>query len=511
MTGRADLPVLDPPWAAVLEHARIPVVSYPYEWSFGMLRDAALLQLDLTLAALDEEMTLKDATPFNVQWHGVRPTFIDLGSFTAYEPGDPWTGYRQFCETFLYPLFLQAYRNAPFHPWLRGRLEGMTAAECRALLSARDCLRPGVLAHVYLQATAQARYEASNGNVRAELRAAGFGAALIRNNVARLRRTVEGLRWTPARSTWSEYTREHGYGDDDLERKAAFVRRVLETRRWPLVWDVGCNTGTYSRIAAGHADYVLALDADHVVIDRLYRALQDEGSDQRPPARGRRRRPVARPRLARPRAAAARRPLQARGSSCAWPLAHHLVIGRNVPFADFTDWLAGFGAEVVLEFVDRGDPMVERLLRHREGQAIDYSRETAETALDRCFEVLGRTELAAGGAHAVPLPAASPCRTLTPAAPGRASSAGARPGPRRPPAANRPPPAVPAGWRRCTSRACGPWPSASRCSTCSAAAPSSSSPTTPGRSTCWRCWRCSAWPAPPAAWPRSGSAGAWAR
>ncbi|MCY4633935.1 MAG: class I SAM-dependent methyltransferase [Acidobacteria bacterium] len=395
VTGREDLPALAPAWAAVLEHARIPVVSYPYEWSFGMLRDAALLQLDLTLAALDEEMTLKDATPFNVQWHGVRPTFIDLGSFTVYQPGDPWTGYRQFCETFLYPLFLQAYRNAPFHPWLRGRLDGMTAAECRSLLSARDWLRPGVLAHVCLQAQVQARYEASNGNVRAQLRAAGFGAALIRNNVARLRRTVERLRWTPARSTWSEYADEHGYEDADLERKAAFVRRVLESRRWSLVWDVGCNTGAYSRLAADHADYVVALDADHVVVDRLYRALRDEGrtnvlplvADAADPSpglgwRGRERRPL--------------------GDRCSpelilcLALAHHLVIGRHVPFADLADWLADFEADVILEFVDRGDPMVERLLRHRDGGRLDYSRAAAEAALARHFHLVGRETLASG-------------------------------------------------------------------------------------------------------------------
>ena len=395
VTDREDLPALDPTWAAVLEHARIPVVSYPYEWSFGMLKEAALLQLDLTLAALDEEMTLKDATPFNVQWLGVRPTFIDLGSFTAYEPGDPWAGYRQFCETFLYPLFLQAYRNVPFHPWLRGRLEGITAGECRSLLSARDCLRPGVLAHVYLQARAQARYEDSDDDVRAELHAAGFGAALIRNNVARLRRTVEGLRWTPARSTWSEYGREHGYGDTDLEHKAAFVQRVLESRRWPLVWDVGCNTGVYSRLAAGHADYVLALDADHVVIDRLYRALREEGhanvlplvADVADPSpglgwRGRERLPLSRrcsPELV-----------------LCLALVHHVVIGRNVPFDDFTDWLAGFGAEVVLEFVDRGDPMVERLLRQRDGTPPDYARGTAEAALSRHFHLVGRETLTSG-------------------------------------------------------------------------------------------------------------------
>ena len=395
VASREALPELAPKWAAVLEHTRLPVVSYPYEWSFGMLRDAALLQLDVTLAALGEEMTLKDATPFNVQWIGVRPTFIDIGSFTAYEPGDPWAGYRQFCQTFLYPLLLQAYRGVPFHPWLRGRLDGMTAEECRSCLSARDYLRPGVLAHVYLQAKAQTRYENSDGNVRAELRAAGFGAALIRNNVARLRRTVEGLRWTPARSTWSEYPREHGYGDDELARKADFVRQVLGTRRWPLVWDVGCNTGVYSRLAAGHADYVLALDADHVVIDRLYRALRDEGHATILPLVA----DVADPSPGLGWRGRERRPLAERGSPAlilCLALAHHLVVGRNIPLADVIDWLAGFDAEVVLEFVDRGDAMVKRLLRHREGQDFDYSRAAAEAALARHFDVAARVALPGG-------------------------------------------------------------------------------------------------------------------
>ena len=119
-------------------------------------------------------MTLKDATAFNVQWLGARPTFIDIGSFTPYAAGEPWAGYRQFCETFLYPLLLQAYRNVPFHPWLRGSLEGITAAQCSALLSGRDFLRRGVLAHVFLQAKAQSRYEDTPGDVRQELRAAGL-------------------------------------------------------------------------------------------------------------------------------------------------------------------------------------------------------------------------------------------------------------------------------------------------------------------------------------------------
>ena len=332
ITDAEALPPLDERWAAVLEHERLPFVSYPYEWSFGMLKDAALLQLDLTRAALDEDMTLKDATAFNVQWLGAQPTFIDVGSFTAYAAGDPWAGYRQFCESFFYPLLLQAYRGVPFHPWLRGSLEGITAAQCSALLSGRDLLRRGVLAHVHLQARAQARYDDAPGNVRQELRAAGFGAELIKHNIDRLRRTVERLRWDAGRSTWSEYQCEHSYDDADLQRKQAFVERVLASRRWPLVWDIGCNTGNYSRLAAAHAEYVLALDADHLVIERLYQALKADGPGKRPAAAGRPGRSVAGPGLARTRAPAAGRPR---------PPGAHPVPGADSPPGDRPQHPAG--------------------------------------------------------------------------------------------------------------------------------------------------------------------------
>ena len=394
VVDRTRLPNLGPRWAAVLEHQRVPMVSYPYEWPFGMLRDAALLQLDLTLAALDEGMTLKDATPFNIQWRS-RPTFIDVGSFTAYEPGEPWAGYRQFCEQFLYPLFLQAYRNVAFHPWLRGCLEGIGAEECRSLLSLRDYLRPGVLADVYLHAKAQARYQATARDVKRDLRAVGFGAQLIKKNVARLRRIVERLRWSPRRSTWSHYEHEHTYETDDLGAKADFVHRVLAPRRWSLVWDLGCNIGTYARLASEHADYVLALDADHVVIDRLYHALAAERGTTILPLVG----DVADPSPGLGWRGLERRPLADRGSPdliLCLALIHHLVIGRNIPLGELIAWLAGSGADLVIEFVGRADPMVERLLRHRDSQELDYSRAAIEAALRQHYASLTEETLASG-------------------------------------------------------------------------------------------------------------------
>ena len=217
----------------------------------------------------------------------------------------------------------------------------------------------------------------------------------FRNNVARLRRTVEGLRWTPARSTWSDYQRILTYRDVDLERKKTFVQRVLAARRWPLVWDVGCNTGVYSRLAADHADYVLALDADHLVVDRLYDALRKEGrrsilplvvdvADPSPGLgwRGRERRPL--PDRAAP------------DLVLCLALAHHVVIGRNVPLADFVDWLAAFGADVIVEIVDREDPMVEQLLRNRRGQAIRYSDAEARAELARCFGSVTHETMSSG-------------------------------------------------------------------------------------------------------------------
>jgi len=392
---RAAIPELEERWAAVLRHDRIPIVSYPYEWSFTMLKRAALVQLDLTLAALREGMTLKDATPFNVQWVGSQPTFIDIGSFTPYVAGEPWAGYRQFCEQFLFPLLLMAYKNLPFHPLMRGSLEGISAETCRTMLSARDVFRPGVLTHVLLQSTVQARFADSNRDVRRDLRAAGFGAALITHNVRRLRRLVERLEWTPGASPWSEYISRHAYDDADRQQKEDFVRRVAASRRWRLVWDLGCNVGVYSRIASQHADYVVALDADHLVIDQLFRSLEAEGHHAILPLVG----DLADPSPGLGWRGKERRPLADRGTPdliLALALVHHLAIGRHIPLPDLMAWFAEPGADLVIEFVGPADPMVARLMRNRAGQAIDYSQETFEAALNRCFDRVSHHPLPSG-------------------------------------------------------------------------------------------------------------------
>jgi hypothetical protein len=379
---------------AVLRHERIPVVSYPYEWPFAMLQDAALLELDLLLAALDEGLVLKDASPYNVQWRGSRPVFVDVGSFERLREGEPWAGYRQFCMLALYPLLLQAHRNVPFQPWLRGSLEGIEPTQMRALLGFRDRFRRGVLTNVVLHAKLEGRY--ADREVKSDLKRAGFHADLIRANVRKLRKLVERLRWEPERTAWSGYGEASPYDEADAAAKEDFVRASAGLRRRRLLWDLGCNDGRYTRIAAAEADYTVAVDADAAVVEALYRALRAEGSETILPLIGN----VADPSPGLGWRGLERRPLADRGRpnlTLCLALVHHVSLTGNVPVRAFLDWLADLETEVVIEFPTREDPMVRRLLDRKAPRANpDYETELFERALEERWRVERRETLPSG-------------------------------------------------------------------------------------------------------------------
>ena len=394
--GAADLPELEDEAAAVLRHERVPFVSYPYEWSFGMLRDAALLHLELLEAALAEDLVLKDSSPYNVQWRGSQPVYIDLGSFERLTPGEPWLGYRQFCMLFLYPLLLQAYKGVPFQPWLRGSLEGITPEQLRSVMSLRDLLRRGVFTHVYLHARLERGRGETAREVKRELRAAGFKKELIVANVRRLAKLIRRLEWSPSRSTWSGYEPTTSYEEADARRKEDFVRGAIGSQRWDLVWDLGCNVGRFARLAAERSRYVVALDADGAVVEQLYRELKEEGSTSILPLAV----DVLDPSPGLGWRGRERRPLTERGEpdlTLCLALVHHLSIGGNVPVRDVVDWLASLRSAVVVEFPTRDDPQVRRLLAaKRDDLHSDYERDPFERSLHEAFEV-ERTEALAGG------------------------------------------------------------------------------------------------------------------
>jgi ribosomal protein L11 methylase PrmA len=385
-----------PTWAAFLKHDTIPFVSYPYEWTFGMLKDAALLHLDLLLAALDEDFTLKDGTAYNVQWVGSRPVFIDVLSFEKVTPGQPWAGYRPFCQTFLYPLFLQAYKDVPFQPWLRGCLDGITPEQCANLMSLRDMVRPGVLKHAWLHAWLEGSVRVRESDIQQNLPRAGFNKSLIQANAAALARIIRRLEWNPPDSKWSGYAANTTYSSSDAQRKADFVRAAVVARPAGLVWDLGCNTGEYSRIAAENAECVIAMDGDHLAVERLYQSLRtapgaqvilplvSNFADPSPNLgwRGQERKSLAergRPEL-----------------TLCLALIHHLVIGAGIPLRELLQWLAALGSRLVIEFVGKDDAMVQQLLRNKRDNYADYDLELFDRWLHEYFEVVRSERLDSG-------------------------------------------------------------------------------------------------------------------
>jgi len=377
-------------WAGFLEHDPVPVISYPYEWTFSMLKAAAALQLHLVERAVSNGFTLKDATPYNIQFVGRKPVFIDIPSFEPLREGEPWSGYRQFCEMFLFPLFLQAYKGCNFQPFMRASIDGVNVQAAAALFGFRDRFRKGVISHVWLQSKLDRRFGGSSENVRSSLKSAGFNRELILVNVRKLQKLVKKLEWQAQGSEWGDYTEFHNYSDEDHARKEEFIRDAITAECPDTVWDIGCNTGQFSRIAAANCGQVVATDIDHVAVERLFLdpntpinilPLLQNVADPSPSWGWRNRE---------------RSDLQTRSRPdlvLCLALIHHVVITANIPLAEFVDWLAGLTDKLVIEYVSRKDDKVQTLLRNKQDKYQDYTRESLETNLKRHFEICQQQEV----------------------------------------------------------------------------------------------------------------------
>ena len=385
--------IADPPGGAAgaLEHPRLPMISYSYEWTFSMLKDAALLQLDLLEDALSAGLTIKDATPFNIQFVEGRPMFIDIGSFEAYRDGEAWIGYRQFTRQFLFPLMLRAWCGIPFQPWLRGDMEGPTPAQMKGLLGRWRRLQPAVLLHVVLQARMEERM--SGRAVREDLKKAGFGVDMILANVRKLRRLVESLRWEPSGEGWSDYDSCTHVGRD-RSTKVEFLKGVLGRVGPERILDLGANDGHFSEIAVNQGALAVAVDGDEDVLDHLYRRSAGKNlavvlSDLVNPSPSQGWAGVERPGLferARP------------DLVIAYGLIHHLIYTASIPPPTVVEWLRWFDCPVVVEFVSPGDEMVAKLIGNKLEEELhdDRGEDAFRAMIAGLFEIRAEQRLESG-------------------------------------------------------------------------------------------------------------------
>ncbi len=374
-----------------LRPERIPFVSYPYEWCFGQLRDAADLTLRVQLLALRFGMALKDASAYNVQFRSGRPVFIDTLSFERRAEGAPWTAYRQFCQHFLAPLALIAHRDARLGQLSRVHLDGVPLDLARALLPARAWLDWKLLLHIRVHAGYQRRYA---GDPEAAARARPLRRRQLELLVGSLRAAVRKLRYQPAGTAWTDYYAGDSYGAEAAEHRRELVAAHMERLTPAVVWDLGANTGAMSRLASERGARTLAFDLDPACVERSWREVRERGEANLLPLWL----DLANPSPALGWALRERLSLlERRGADLVMALAlvHHLAIGGNVPLPRVARLLAQLAPHALLEFVPKSDPKVRLLLATREDVFPDYTREGLEAALASCFETLEATPIRA--------------------------------------------------------------------------------------------------------------------
>lgn len=368
-------------------HPLLQGVTYPYEWSFGMLKAAALLHLKVHKALLADGFTLRDGSAYNVTFRGTKPVFIDFGSIGIYEDGDAWLGYSQFCALFLYPLMVAAYKGLDHRLFLRASIDGLKPETVRKLLAPSIRPKPGRLRFVVIPAILEARLMESH----VPSRQVKTPKAVLLKLLNSLEHLIEKLnRKRLPRGVWSDYgSREH-YEQLALETKAEFVRDICAEKPHSEIWDLGANDGMFSRIAIEAGGRVLAVDLDESVVDRNYENWKSD--------------PLLSTKIT-PLVVS----LTDSTNSLGWiagertslrdrfkpdlvlylAIAHHVGITGHVPIADQLEAIFQTTSECIFELPLRSDPKVQFLARNFSESHLETFTEThLKSVLPRGVEVV---------------------------------------------------------------------------------------------------------------------------
>lgn len=373
---------------------KIPLISYPYEWSFSQLKDAALTTLKIQEIALNRGLSLKDASAYNIQFLDGKPIFIDTLSFEAYEEGEPWVAFQQFCKHFIAPLALMSMTDIRLNQLLRTNIDGIPLDLTSKLLPRRSWLKLSLLLNIHLHAKQQSKHSVSSEespsrkSPKGKLKKSGL-IALIKH----LEACVNGMQLKIQGTEWDDYYEaNNNYTTDSMANKEKLVGSLLEQASKEQVWDLGANDGRFSRLATTYSDNVIAWDIDPACVERNYRNVRrlDEKGIL----------PLLMD-LTNPSPAigwnnAERMSFVERGDNVtlmALGLIHHIVISNNVPLLNLAEFFASMASYVILEFVPKSDSQVEKLLATRQDIFPDYTEEGFEQAMSSHFTTESKTKI----------------------------------------------------------------------------------------------------------------------
>jgi ribosomal protein L11 methylase PrmA len=369
----------------VLEPERIGFISYPYEWCFSQLKDAALLTAGIQKQALSHGMSLKDCSAFNIQFRNGRPVFIDTLSFEPCREGEPWVAYRQFCQHFLAPLALMSRVDVRLGQLFRIYIDGIPLDLATALLPWRSRFSLGLFTHLHLHARSQ-RHFAGKQVARSRLKMSRQALVALADH---LETTVERMQWIPGKSSWSDYYASTNYESQAFAHKSELVAGFLRelNPRPRQVWDLGSNTGYFSRIASAQGIPTVSLDMDPACVESNYLECVRNGETNLLPLWL----DLTNPSAGLGWANEERISWIDRGPAdvvLALALIHHLAIANNVPLSRLAGFFGRIGRFLIVEFVPKADSQVQLLLSTREDIFPGYTQVEFEKTFGRNFTIL---------------------------------------------------------------------------------------------------------------------------
>jgi hypothetical protein len=369
----------------VIKPEMVEFISYPYEWCFSQLKDAALATLQIQKKALEYSMVLQDASAYNIQFVNGKPILIDTLSLAVYDEGQPWVAYRQFCQHFLAPLALMAFTDIRLSQLLKIYLDGIPLDLAVGLLPVYTRLRLPLYLHIFLHARSQRRY--ADKTVDKDKIKSRMGKVQLLGLIASLEAAVRSLRWSISGTDWADYySEDHNYTPAAMDHKTQIVSEYLDRINITNLWDLGANTGEFSRLATSRRISTIAFDIDIGAVERNYLHSKNiEDSYMLPLVLD----------LTNPSPAIGwqnqeRLSFMQRDRAdlvFALALVHHLAIANNVPFQKLAEFFSQICRWLVIEFVPKTDSQVKRMLSSRKDIFTDYSSQGFEATFSKFFHI----------------------------------------------------------------------------------------------------------------------------
>ena len=379
---------IDCDYYKIIKPEKIPFISYPYEWSFSQLKDAALLTLRIQKAAMKYGMTLKDGSAFNIQFHNGHPIFIDTLSFEIYEEGQIWKPYKQFCQHFLAPLALISKKDVRLNLLSKIFIDGIPIDLAAKLLPKTTFGNFGLMAHIHAHAKSQKHYEDKDAKIKQKTLSKRSFEGLIES----LKSSIEKMTWNEDNTEWGDYYSDTNYTEKSFEEKKQFISLAIDQVKPKLVWDMGANTGVFSRLASTKGINTISYDIDPLAVEKNY-LLSSQNSEQHIL-------PLILD-LTNPSSGIGwnhdeRMSIIQRGPAdmvFALALVHHLAISNNVPLNKLAEFFSQISKFLIIEFVPKSDSQVKRLLLTRDDIFENYDVKNFELEFSKFFKIINSKKI----------------------------------------------------------------------------------------------------------------------